>query len=129
MYLTSSQPCESKSKRGIFISFDCAISKLKQTKIKAALRATKFHRATTSTIEELAESLNPRIRGWLNYYGKFRRYEMRGVFTCLNKRLAHWVHSRYKSLNWHQTFDWLNRQIKLKPMQFVHWKAGFIGIA
>lgn len=122
------QPRESKSYRGIFISFDCAISKAKQTKIKAAIRSTRLQKASDSTIKDLALVLNPKIQGWLNYFGKFRKYEMRGVFYCLNERLAQWVHNKYRSLNWHQSFDWLRRQIKLTPTLFPHWKAGFIGI-
>lgn len=122
------QPRESKSRRGIFISFDCAISKKKQNKIKSAIRSTRLQRASHATIEEIAETLNPRIQGWINYYGKYRRFEMRGVFYCLNKRLAQWVHNRYRSLNWHQSFEWLRRQTKLEPTQFAHWKVGFIGI-
>jgi hypothetical protein len=124
----SFQPRESKSGKGIFISFDCAISKAKQTKIKAAIRSLKLQKATTAAIKEIAEVLNPKIQGWLNYFGKFRKFEMRGVFYCLNERIAHWVYNRYKSLNWHQSFAWLRRQIKLTPTMFVHWKAGFIGV-
>jgi RNA-directed DNA polymerase len=121
------QPRDSKSSRGIFISFDCAISKKKRTKIKDALRSTRFHRATDLTIEELAKALNPRIQGWLNYYGKFRRFEMRGVFSCLNRRLAQWVNNKYKDLNWHQSFDWLRLQFISHPKLFAHWRVGFIG--
>jgi RNA-directed DNA polymerase len=124
----SFQPRESKSGKGIFISFDCAISKAKQTKIKAAIRSLRLQRATTVEIKEIAEVLNPKIQGWLNYFGKFRKFEMRGVFYCLNERIAHWVYNRYKSLNWHQSFAWLRRQIILTPTLFVHWKAGFIGV-
>jgi RNA-directed DNA polymerase len=124
----SFQPRESKSRRGIFISFDCAISKPKQSKIKDAIRTTRLQKAADATIRDIAKALNPRIQGWLNYYGKFRKSEMRGVFYCLNERLAHWVHNKHKSLNWSQSFEWLRRQTKLEPMLFAHWKAGFIGI-
>lgn len=124
----SFQPRQSVSFRGIFISFDCAISKAKQTKIKAAIRSTRLQKASGATIREIAQVLKPMIQGWLNYFGKFRKSEMRGVFYCLNERLAHWVHNKYRSLNWLQSFDWLRRQIKLTPTLFPHWKAGFIGI-
>lgn len=124
----SFQPRESKSKRGIFISFDCAISKAKQTKIKAAIRLTRFQKACTATIVEIAVALNPKIQGWLNYYGKFRKSEMRGVFYCLNERMVHWAHNKYRSMNWFQSYAWIRRQIKEAPTLFPHWKAGFIGV-
>ena len=122
------QPRETLSRRGIFISFDCAISKAKQTKIKDAIRSTRLQRASNATIREIAQALNPMIQGWLNYYGKFRKSAMRGVFYSLNERLAHWVHNKYKSINWRQSFEWIRRQIKLTPTMFAHWKAGFVGV-
>jgi group II intron reverse transcriptase/maturase len=124
----SFQPRESKSRRGIFISFDCAISKAKQTKIKDAIRSLRFQKASNATIKEIADVLNPKIQGWLNYFGKFRKSEMRGVFYCINERLAHWAHNKYRSLNWCQSYEWIRRQIILTPTLFVHWKAGFIGV-
>lgn len=124
----SFQPRESKSRRGIFISFDCAISKAKQVKILDAIRTLRLQRASNATIKEIAGVLNPKIQGWLNYFGKYRKSNMRVVFCCLNERLVHWVHNKYRSLNWCQSYEWIRRQIKLTPTMFVHWKAGFIGI-
>lgn len=124
----SFQPRESKSQRGIFISFDCAISKAKQVKILDAIRTLRLQRASNATIKEIAGVLNPKIQGWLNYFGKYRKSNMRVVFCCLNERLVHWVHNKYRSLNWCQSYEWIRRQIKLTPTMFVHWKAGFIGI-
>jgi RNA-directed DNA polymerase len=122
------QPRETVSHRGIFISFDCAISKAKQTKIKDAIRSTRLQKASNATIREIAQVLNPMIQGWLNYFGKFRKSAMRGVFYCLNERLVHWVHNKYRSINWLQSFEWIRRQIKITPTMFAHWKAGFVGI-
>jgi group II intron reverse transcriptase/maturase len=124
----SFQPREAKSKRGIFVAFGPAISKESRKKIVASLRATNLQRATNATIEEIAKVLSPRIQGWLNYFTKFRKSEMRGVFYYLNERLAHWAKNRYKSLNWHQAYRWIRRQIRINPALFPHWKAGFVGV-
>jgi RNA-directed DNA polymerase len=77
---------------------------------------------------EIAQVLNPMIQEWLNYFGKFRKSAMRGVFYCLNERLVHWVHNKYRSINWLQSFEWIRRQIKITPTIFAHWKEGFIGV-
>jgi RNA-directed DNA polymerase len=122
------QPRESKSRRGIFISFDCAISGTKQKKINKTIRTTRLQMATSVTIKDLADSLRPQIQGWLNYFGKYRKSEMRGVFYCLNERLAHWAYNRYKPLTMLEAYEWIKREIKLRPELFPHWKAGFIGV-
>lgn len=123
------QPRESRNSKGeMFLGFDCGISKANQTKLVEQISQTNLHRATNATIQSIAQRLRPRIQGWINYYGKFRSYCLRGVFYCLNERLVRWVKGRYKSLNWHQSYDWINRQVKLTPDLFPHWKAGFIGV-
>ena len=48
------------------------------------------------TLEAMARELNPQIRGWLKYYGKFKRYKMRRILYFLDKKIAHWLRQRYK---------------------------------
>lgn len=122
------QPRESKSKGEIFLGFDCAISRSNRVKIVEKIRDMKIHRRTVSTIEEIAQVLNPKIQGWINYYGKFKKHAMRGVFYCLNERLVVWTKNRYKSLNWNESYVQIREEIKKRPKLFAHWKAGFIGV-
>ncbi len=74
----SFQPRPAKSSRTnkLFLSYDCSISKKSENKIAEELRKSKFHQWTNSTIEEIAKTFNPKLRGWLNYYGKFRLYSL-----------------------------------------------------
>jgi len=123
------QPRESKNKKGqMFLGFDCGISKQNRTKIIEQIADTRLHKATNASINDIAQRLRPRIQGWLNYFGRFRKDCMRGIFYCLNERLVKWAGNKYKSMNWHQKYDWINRQVKLTPSLFPHWKAGFIGV-
>ena len=50
------------------MGFDLAISKGSRKKIVEEIRKTRFHRMTTADIKEIANLLNPKIRGWANYY-------------------------------------------------------------
>ena len=61
------QPRQSKSRWGIlFLNFSPAIS----AKV-CQIRSWKIHRWTHLSIEELAASINPILRGWINYYGQY----------------------------------------------------------
>jgi hypothetical protein len=51
---------------------------------------------THKSIVGVAQFLNPFIRGWVNYYGKFRKSAMNPVFHLLCKRLIRWARKRYK---------------------------------
>jgi len=124
----SFQPRVTKTKEGKrYINFDLAISREAKNKIVEELRNTKFHRMSTSTIEDIAKLLNPKLRGWINYYGKYRIYEMAYVFRRLSERLMRWLLNRYKQLkkSVKKAYSWLKNICKNKPTLFVHWTLGF----
>ena len=47
-------------------------------------------------IYQIAGMLRSKTIGWINYYGKFRKSEMRGMFRVLNFRLGLWVRNKYR---------------------------------
>lgn len=125
----SYQPRPTKSKRDgkMFLGFDLAISKSSRKRIVDEIRKTNLHRWSTAQIEEIAEMLNPKIQGWINYYGKFRPYELERVFRRLNYRLIKWLMNRYKRLKSgkRRAFNMLNRICNNNPKLFAHWAVGF----
>lgn len=40
--------------------------------------------------------LRSKIVGWINYYGKFRKSELHGVFEVLDKAIMKWIKKKYK---------------------------------
>ena len=65
----------------------------------------------------MARELNPTIRGWVNYYGKFKRYKMRRFLYILDKKVAHWLRKRYKSRkqSFNKAYTLLRRIYREKP--------------
>ncbi len=126
-YTFQPRPTKSKDEGKSFLGYDLAISRKSRKKIIEQIRKTKFHQYSVLTLEEIARNFNPKIRGWINYYGVFRKSKMRGIFKNLNSRLIKWVRNTYKSLNrsWKQSALWLAEQQRTQPELFAHWKAGF----
>lgn len=129
----SFKPRSMKSNRqagGMFLVYDCAISSSSRRKITDEIKRTNFHRWSTATIEQIAETFNNKLRGWLNYYGKFKRYEMNRVFRVFHYRLMKWVLNRYKSLKGSKVkgYAWIRKLRKERPMIFYHWSVGFYQI-
>jgi len=123
------QPRTSARRTGrLFLGYDCAISKESQTKIAKELRSTNFQKWTARSIEEIADYSNSKLRGWLNYFGKFRRWKLNRIFKLFNARLTNWVRNRYKRLNksYIKACKWLQEYKLVNPELFVHWKYGFI---
>lgn len=124
------RPRRVKTKRGKFITgFRPGISKKSQSKIWDSLRKMKLHRFVTKTIVQLGniQYLNLKIRGWINYYGKFRLSDLRNVFRVLNHRLLKWVKNKYKRFR-NQTAkarQWLRNVAIQFPYLFEHWKFGW----
>jgi RNA-directed DNA polymerase len=125
----SFQPRPTRSKRNgkMFLGFNPAISKGSGKEIIAEFRKLQVHRWTAATIETIAEALNPKIRGWINYYGKFRRSELRFIFRSLRERLMKWLINKHKSLKGSKTrgYDLLTKHYEKNPKLFYHWEVGY----
>lgn len=120
------KPMEKKSSRtsGVFLGFDCEISKKARSRIIASWKAMDFQRQSTLTLQDLAAMLNATSRGIINYYGKMNVWSVGRLFRHLDYRIAKWVKNKFKSLqnSYLKANDWL-RDIKLSyPTLFVHWK-------
>jgi group II intron reverse transcriptase/maturase len=113
----SFQPRTTKSKINgkPFLGFDCAISKKARTKIIAVIRGLNIHRMSEGSIDEIAAILNPKLSGWINYYGKFRGKELDKLFRVMTYRLMKWVQNKYKIISRGLAFDWLKGKLKATP--------------
>ena len=60
----------------MFLAFTPAISPKSATAIRREMRSWRLHRRNDLPIEEIAKMVNPAVRGWINYYGSFRRSDL-----------------------------------------------------
>jgi group II intron reverse transcriptase/maturase len=126
----SFQPRPTPTKDGkMFLGYDCSISRKSIKKISNELRKSRFHLWATTTITQIAEEFNPKIRGWINYYGKFRKFGLMRVFKIFHWRLIKWAVSRYKRFNnsMHKAGRWIRQIAKCFPNIFIHWQYGYQG--
>ncbi len=105
--------------------FDLAISACSQKKITEEFKMMKIHRDSTSTIEDIADRLYSKLQGWINYYGKFRKWDFFRVFRRLSYRLMLWAQNKYKFNSIREGYDWLRNYQKVHPNLFAHWRYGF----
>lgn len=114
-----------KTNKGRYFSgFNPAVSK---SAVKNLREKTKrLRRLTQLTIEELAEQINPIIRGWANYFNKFTASEVYKVLSHLNLSLARWVMKKYKRFKRRlvAAINWLGKVAITRPKLFAHWEMG-----
>jgi RNA-directed DNA polymerase len=110
-----------------FVSFLPAMSAKAATKIRRTIRSWRM--ASTRNhqrLEDLAELVNPAVRGWLNYYGRYYRTKCVRVLQHLNVALASWARRKYRRLQRHEcaSRQWLRRIAHRDPQLFVLWQLG-----
>jgi RNA-directed DNA polymerase len=118
------QPRPSKSaKGGMFLGFDCAISPVSIKRINEEWKSMKIHRWTQGSLQEIANTINPKLIGIIRYYGKFKMWELGTLMRRLNFRLVKWILNKYKSFHrsYKRGYEWLSKIRTGFPNLFYHW--------
>ncbi|HXY51096.1 MAG TPA: group II intron maturase-specific domain-containing protein [Terriglobales bacterium] len=124
------QPRRAKNRWGKhFVSFLPAMS----TKAAKAIRATirEWRMASTRNnqrLEDLARFVNPVVRGWMNYYGRFYRSRCVQVLRHLNEALAAWARWKYRRFRRREraSMHWLGCIARRDRTLFAHWAQGVL---
>ncbi|WP_220386469.1 group II intron reverse transcriptase/maturase [Frankia sp. ArI3] len=106
----------------MFTSFAPAMSQDRLTEKGRQVRRWRIHLRTNHTLADLAERINPLVRGWMNYWGHFHRSQMFGLLRRINAYLMRWARKKYKRLrNAGRLQRWWERVIGNEPALFAHW--------
>jgi RNA-directed DNA polymerase len=121
------RPRRSKSRHGrFFINFSPAVSDKAVRKMRAEIRSWKLHLRSGTTLEALAKQYNAKIRGWIQYYGRYYRSALYSVMKQLDRTLARWAMKKYKKLRRHRrrAGQWVARISRNNPSLWAHWQMG-----
>lgn len=124
----SFQPIRLKLKQGgSFLQFDCKMSRKSKKRILGSLSKLAFHKKSQITIQSIAAILNPKIRGWINYYGKVSRKSLNPVLHHLHHRMIKWVLNKYKGFKGSKfkAVNWLRMVLSSYPNLFFRWELGY----
>jgi RNA-directed DNA polymerase len=124
----SFQPRTMASQRGgRFLAFRAGISQSAKSGIRQAVAKVVQPARYKHSIEWMAERLNARIRGWINYYGAFSKWETLQVFSYLNNLLVRWIRNVYKITGKRKAYRKLREIQQQSPHLFYHWLQGIRG--
>ena len=118
------QPRKAMDKNGkLFVNYIPAISDKASLSIRDKIRECKILKRTDSEIPDIAKELNPKLRGWINYYGKFYRSKLNHTLSTVTYHLATWAKRKYKQLHGSlaNAITWVERVKKSFPKLFAHW--------
>ena len=120
------QPRTIKGKFGSkrLVVFNAAISQQAKTSIREKIRAVLLTQWSNQTLAWFAKKLNPKIRGWVNYYAKFNRNLTLDVFYYLNERIRQWIKNTYKIQSKRKRYEKYQKIQESNPDLFYHWRLG-----
>lgn len=129
-YTFRNRLCLNPETKGIFVGFIPGISKEAVKSIRAKIRALNIRNRTDWSLNKIALVMNPIIRGWLNYYGRYTHSALEPVLRHINLALMSWAMRKYKKLHGRKTaaahLIW--GIAKRQPGLFEHWKRGWTGV-
>ncbi|WP_264705173.1 group II intron reverse transcriptase/maturase [Wolbachia endosymbiont (group A) of Gymnosoma rotundatum] len=116
------RPRGAKSKIGeYFVGFLPAISNKAKKKITQTIRSWKIHRFTGKKLEEISKEVNPIVRGWCQYYGRFYQTEMYKLLNNVERHLEKWVSKKYL-IGKRLARKLLGKMRTENPNTFYHWR-------
>ena len=122
------RPRRAKNRWGrYFVSFLPAVSQKAASRIRRTIREWRLGAARNNqSLEEIARLVNPFVRGWVNYYGRFYRSALTPVLRCLERALVYWVRRKFKRFRRHQraAYHWLGRVARRDSRLLVLWQIG-----
>src|SRR5699024_1495312 len=113
-----------KNKYGrIFTAFAPAISPEALAKISGEVRRWRLHRRTGHELADLADRINPIVRGWLNYYGRFSPAKLYALLKRINGYLVQWARKKYRRLApFKRAKRWWDDLVHRNRTLFAHWQ-------
>lgn len=120
-------PRQAKGRRGKnFTGFLPAISGKSAKAIRAQVRQWRIASSRThQQLEDIARLVNPTVRGWLNYYGRFYRSAcVQFLRRYFNQTLTQWARRKFKRLRGRKlaSMRWLARIERRDPRLFALWE-------
>ncbi len=121
------RPRLARSKTGaFFVSFCPAVADDAVKAIGRVIKRWRLHLWSGQTLADLARAINPIVRGWVNYYGRFYRSRLTLLLGRINEYLVRWAIRKHKRLRGRPRRAWrlLARVARREPALFAHWQAG-----
>lgn len=118
------RPRVSMGRQGFsFICFSPAVSQSALNSMGDAIREWEIGKRSDISLEYMAQWINSTVRGWTNYYGRYRPSALFPIFRQLVNMQLKWARRKYKKLrSYRKARKWLTRIAKRERKLFVHWQ-------
>jgi RNA-directed DNA polymerase len=114
---------EKRRDKSLFTSFTPAVSNRALKTMREEIRAQKFRQRTQTELASIRQTINPKMRGWMNYYGRYHRSGLEPIYRYINQTLVAWAMRKHKRMrgNRRRAQTFLALICKRNSRLFVHW--------
>lgn len=114
----------------LFCGFNPAVSPSAMKTMREAIRDLNLRCQTQLSLQDIAQQLNPLLRGWIVYYGRYAPSALYPLLRYVNQMLVAWAMRKFKRFKHHkiQASQFLQRLATECVDLFVHWQIGMIGV-
>ena len=121
-YTFRARKAQSKDGRSAFSAFLPAMGTDAVKAKSAEIHGWRLHLRTTKNLAELAAWINPIVRGWMTYYGRFYRSGIYVLLRRINTYLMRWARRKFKRLrSFKRRKQWWAELTRRQPRLFAHW--------
>jgi group II intron reverse transcriptase/maturase len=113
----------------LFCGYTPAVSPSAMKAMREKIRDLNIRRQTQWSLDKIAERLNPLLRGWIEYYGRFAPSALHPLLRYVNQTLLAWAMRKFKRFRAHRTHagQFLRKLARDSAHLFVHWRLGQVG--
>jgi RNA-directed DNA polymerase len=117
------RPRTVRTKHGVlFTAFAPGISPEALKVLSGEVRRWRLHQRTRHDLVDLAAWVNPIVRGWMNYYGRFYRSLLHPLLKRINGYLVRWARKRYRRLApFKRAKRWWDDLVNRRRNLFAQW--------
>ena len=113
----------------MFCGFNPAVSPAALKTMRSTIRDLGIRRRTQMSLADIALQINPLLRGWIEYYGRYAPSALAPVLRYVNQTLLAWAMRKFKRFAAHKirASRFLQSIAKTNAEIFVHWRIGMTG--
>jgi RNA-directed DNA polymerase len=112
-----------------FCGFTPAVSPSALKAMRETIRDLNIRQQTQLALADVANRLNPLLRGWIEYYGRYTPSALSPMLRYVNQTLLRWAMRKFKRFKAHKirASHFLQRLGRNGVGPFVHWQIGMTG--
>jgi group II intron reverse transcriptase/maturase len=124
-YCFRPRKAENKRSGKLFCSFAPAVSPSALKSMRETIRDLEIRRRTDVSMGDIALKINPLLRGWIEYYGRYTPSAITPMLRYVNQTLLAWVMRKFKRFKGRKTCagQFLTRIARESAGLFVHWRG------